>query len=108
MSHDYAAQQAATYAAWADIEANAALPDVADIDYAFVPIDAADWDAAEAALSEAGFACARVADDTGALYLAASLPDQPLTAMAIWLGEETATRAVLAHGFLPDGWGFLG
>lgn len=107
MPHDFTAQRAETYAIWAEIGDGSDLPDEADIDYAFVPQDAADWDAAESALSEAGFDCARVEDDEGTLYLAASLADQPVTAMAIWLGEETATRAVLEHGFLPDGWGFL-
>jgi len=42
------------------------------------------------------------------LYLAACLPDQPATAMSIWLGEETATKLILPHGFTPDGWGFEG
>lgn len=107
MPHDFAAQRAATYAAWADIAKDADLPDVADIDYVFAPGETADWDAAGTALSEAGFECARAEDDQGTPYLAASLPDQPLTAMAIWLGEETATRAVLEHGFHPDGWGFM-
>lgn len=105
--HDYAAQRGETYAVWDDIGDSSDLPDVADIDYVFAPQDSADWDAAETALSAAGYECARAEDDDGAPYLAASLPDQPLTAMAVWLGEETATRAVLEHGFRPDGWGFL-
>jgi len=108
MTHDFAAQRRDTYAVWDDVSGGADLPDVADIDYAFVPQDGADWDAAEAALGEAGYDCARTPDEDGTDYLAASLPDQPLTAMAIWLGEETATRAVLPHGFVPDGWGFMG
>ncbi|PVA10291.1 hypothetical protein DC366_08585 [Pelagivirga sediminicola] len=108
MAHDYAAQRSETYAVFAEIAEGADLPDIADIDYAFVPGDAPDWDALEDALSEAGFECARVADDEAAPYLAARLPDQPVTAMAIWLGEETATALALAHGFQPDGWGFMG
>jgi hypothetical protein len=106
MVHDHAAQRAETYAAFAEIQAEADLPEVADIDYAFVPLDQADWDSAEAALTDAGFDCARTPDEAGTLYLAARLPDQPLTAMAIWLGEEAATELTLPHGFLPDGWGF--
>ncbi len=108
MAHDFAAQRAETYATFADIAEGVDLPDVADIDYAFVAGAAADWDAAEAALSEAGFDCARVEDEDGTLYLATCLPDQPVTAMAIWLGEETATALTLPHDFHPDGWGFLG
>jgi hypothetical protein len=106
MPHDFAAQRTETYAVFADIQAEAELPDIADIDYAFVAQDTADWDAAEAALAEAGFECERTPDEDGTLYLAACLPDQPLTAMSIWLGEQTATQLALAHGFLPDGWGF--
>lgn len=106
MPHDLAAQRAETYATFAGIQAEAELPDMADIDYAFVPAEGADWDAAETALSDAGFDCARTPDDAGTLYLAACLPDQPLTAMAIWLGEETATQLATPHGFQPDGWGF--
>lgn len=106
MAHDYGAQRAETYAVFAGIEAEADLPDMADIDYAFVPGENADWDAAEAALADAGFDCARVPDEDGTPYLAAQLQGQPLTAMAIWLGEETATQLTLTHGFAPDGWGF--
>ncbi|MFX0543758.1 ribonuclease E inhibitor RraB [Roseovarius sp. S4756] len=108
MTHDFAAQKAETYAVWAEITEAADLPDVADIDYAFVPGNGAEWDAAELALSEAGFETARVKDEEGIPYLAACLPDQPATAMSVWLGEEAATRLVLPHGFQPDGWGFEG
>lgn len=106
MPHDFAAQRAETYAVFADIQAEADLPDTVDIDYAFVPSHGADWDAAQTALCEAGFACARIDDAEASPYLAACLPDQPVTAMAVWLGEEAATQLALAHGFHPDGWGF--
>ena len=106
--HDFAAQKSETYAVWAEIANAADLPDIADIDYAFVAGEAPDWDAAEGALGDAGFETARVEDEAGLAYLAARLPDQPVTAMAIWLGEEAATRLVLPHGFVPDGWGFEG
>ncbi len=106
MSHDFDAQRAETYAVFEGIQAEVDLPDIADIDYAFVAQNDADWDAAEAALTEAGFECEPVEDEDGRPYLAACLPDQPLTAMAIWLGEEAATQRAMVHGFLPDGWGF--
>lgn len=108
MSHDFASQKSETYAVWDEIAEAADLPDVADIDYAFVPGESANWDAAETALSEAGFETARVEDEEGTLYLAACLPDQPATAMSVWLGEEAATRMLLPLGFMPDGWGFEG
>jgi len=108
MTHDFDAQRAETYSVWSEISGAADMPDVADIDYAFVAGDTADWDAAEAALSEAGFETARVKDEDGMPYLAACLPDQPATAMAIWLGEEASTRLLLPLGFSPDGWGFEG
>ena len=108
MSHDLVAQRAETYAVFADIQAESDLPDTADIDYAFVPGEGADWEGAEAALSEAGFETARVDDEDGRPYLAARLPDQPATAMAVWLGEEAATLMLLPLGFQPDGWGFEG
>ncbi|MEJ1996809.1 MAG: hypothetical protein P8X76_01355 [Maritimibacter sp.] len=46
-------------------------------------------------------------DGPGAVaQLIATLPDQPVSALAIWTGEEIATRIALDHGFTPDGWGF--
>ena len=111
MPHDYTQQKADTYATFSDIRDSVdALPDSADIDYAFVPGAHADWDAAQSDLTEQGYACTRVEPDPDfpddSPYLEAVLPDQPLSAGAIWLGEEIATAIALRHGFAPDGWGF--
>lgn len=107
MTHDFKAQCAETYAVFEQVQAQSDLPDMADIDYAFVPLEGADWEAAEAALIAAEFECSREEDDDGAPYLGVSLADQPVTALAIWTGEETATRIALPFRFVPDGWGFL-
>lgn len=107
MPENETARRAETYATFAEIAAEGPLPDVADIDYALTAKDHADWDAAEAALAEAGYLCARMTDDDGTPYLAARLEDQPVTALAVWLGEEAAAQAAHPHGFTPDGWGFL-
>ncbi|MFZ5964761.1 ribonuclease E inhibitor RraB [Thalassococcus sp. BH17M4-6] len=111
-AHDFAAQKAETYATFARIRDEAGtLPDTARIDYAFLPGDTPDWDAVLAALAEQGFDCARVEpgpdDGPDGPWLEASLTDQPLSASAVWLGEEMATRTALPFGFRPDGWGFL-
>ncbi|MCZ4352797.1 hypothetical protein O4H61_09765 [Roseovarius aestuarii] len=107
MTHNFKKQRAETYAVFADVQAQSELPDFADIDYAFVPLEGADWDGAEAALNAAEFECSREEDDDGAPYLGASLADQPVTALAIWLGEEAATQILLPFRFVPDGWGFM-
>ena len=44
MDHDFATQKAETFSVYADLQAGHGLPDEADIDYFFVPLDAAaDW-----------------------------------------------------------------
>ncbi len=112
--HDYAAQKAETYATFAEIDATAGLPEEADIDYIFLPGPGADWTAVIVALSDEGYAAERHdpepddADFADGPWLTATLTDQPVSALSIWLGEETATRIALAHGFQPDGWGFMG
>lgn len=105
MTHDFAAQKAETFAAFADLE-QGSLPDIADIDYFFVAkTKGADWTPLADALDEEDYDCAWFEDDEGA-YLCATLPDQMVTAEGIWIGEEVATRIALNHGFAPDGWGF--
>ena len=106
MSHDFAAQKAETYAVFADIQAQADVPDFADVDYMFEAGAGANWDAFEAALDAAGFDCERETGD-GAPYLVAILADQPVSALTIWMGEEMATKIGLLHGFTPDGWGLM-
>lgn len=105
MTHDYKAQKAETYAVFADLQAKVDMPDTADIDYMFVAGPAADWDALEKALDEAGLDAERETDNA-APYLVAILCDQPISALTIWMGEEMATKIALQHGFTPDGWGF--
>lgn len=112
MGHDYAAQRIETFAAFDDIVENAGLPESADVDYAFLPGPDADWAGVMRALGGHGYDCEKVEADADAPdssdWLSATLPDQPISALAIWLGEEMATRVALAHGFTPDGWGFSG
>lgn len=112
MAHDLAAQRAETYRVFNDLASNHVLPDSADVDYHFQPAETADWEAVQSALTAEGYDCARYEADPeepeAGDWLTATLADQPLSALAIWLGEETATRLALAHGFTPDGWGFSG
>ena len=117
MPHDFAAQKAETRAAYEDLQAEHGLPDIADIDYFFLPDSAAaDWRPLADALSREDFDCQYVEpepdgdgeDDENAPYLVATLRDQIVSAEGIWIGEETATRIALAHGFRPDGWGMEG
>ena len=108
MPHDYATQKAETFATYASLDDKNTLPDEADVDYFFVPRDAAaDWRPLADALSREGYDCEWI-EDGEAPYLMATLPDQALSAEGIWLGEEVATRLAVAHGFSPDGWGFQG
>lgn len=109
---DRAAQRADTFATFADIQAEVGdLPDMARIDYAFLPGPDADWNGAMQALADQGYDCARVdpdPDEPDALpWLEASLPDQPVSAGAIWMGEDLATTLARPFGFEPDGWGFM-
>lgn len=112
--HDFAAQKAETYASFAEMADAEGLPGIADIDYLFLPGPGADWTRAIIALSDAGYAAERQdpepgdADFAEGPWLTATLTDQPVSALSVWLGEETATRIALDHGFIPDGWGFLG
>ncbi len=113
-AHDFTAQRAETYASFAEIEGSEDLPEEADIDYIFLPRLGADWTAVILALSDDGFAAERHdpepgdADFADGPWLVATLTDQPVSALSVWLGEETATRIALQHGFVPDGWGFMG
>ncbi|NVL02862.1 ribonuclease E inhibitor RraB [Ruegeria pomeroyi] len=110
MPHDFAAQRAGTVAAFNELQAEHGLPEVADVDYFFVPArDGADWRPLAEELSREGFACEFFeAEGEDAPYLAATLPDQIISATGIWIGEELATRTALPHGFAPDGWGLEG
>lgn len=107
MAHDFAAQRAETQRVFAQLDADN-LPEIADIDYFFVPVTpGADWTPLAEALDEDGYDCAWIEDAEGP-YLCATLPDQMVTSAGIWIGEEVATRLALPHGFRPDGWGFEG
>ncbi len=111
MTHDLAAQKAETTAVLGDLSAKHNLPDVADVEYFLVPAHGdANWEPLAQALTEAGYLCeyfqAELAEEAD--YLLATLPDQPITTVGIWIGEETATRMALEHGFRPDGWGLVG
>ncbi|OED48248.1 ribonuclease E inhibitor RraB [Leisingera sp. S232] len=110
MPHDFTAQRAETVAAFDDLQAEHGLPEVADVDYFFVPArDGADWHPLAEELSRDGYACAFMeAEGKDPAYLIATLPEQIISATGIWIGEEVATRAALSHGFAPDGWGLEG
>jgi len=105
MSFDFAAQKAETFATFAEIQAQADVPETADVDYMFVATDGADWGAFETALDMAGFDAERELDNDEP-YLVAILADQPISALTIWMGEDMASKIALKHGFTPDGWGF--
>ena len=110
MDHDFATQKAETFSVYADLQAGHVLPDEADIDYFFVPLDAAaDWRPLAEALGREDFECEFFprSDDMPEPYLMATLRDQIVSASGIWIGEEIATRIALAHGFRPDGWGLM-
>lgn len=110
MAHDFAAQKAETGVAYGEMQAEHGLPDMADIDYFFVPdTPEADWRPLSDALSREDFDCQYVEPEDGeAPYLVATLAGQIVSAEGIWIGEEIATRIALDHGFRPDGWGLEG
>lgn len=103
MAHDFAAQRDETFAAFAEMAAEGDLPDLADLDFFFLPDqEEADPQKLSRALEALDFLCHWA---EGEAELIATLPDQPLSATAIWIAEELATRVALEHGFRPDGWG---
>lgn len=108
MTHSFERQKAETYSAFAELEAEGPLPDAADLDLFFVPQQAqTDWNPVAAALSDLGLSCHWIeADGDEGGYLIATLSDQPLSALSIWMIEELASRSALENGFTPDGWGF--
>lgn len=109
MSHDFTAQKAETTATYSEMQAEHGLPDVADVDYFFVPAtDEADWRALADVLSRADYICEYIEEDGEEPYLVATLTDQAVSAEGIWIGEDVASRAALDHGFTPDGWGLEG
>lgn len=109
MSHDFAAQQAETNATYAEMQSEHGLPDIADVDYFFVPSNEdADWRPLADKLTRDGYACEYIEDEEEGIYLVATLQDQVVSAEGIWIGEEVATRAALEFGFTPDGWGMEG
>lgn len=110
MSHDFTQQKAETFSAFSDLQAQGDLPFEADLDLFFVASQAGtDWQPAAQALADLGFETqwAEAEGDTAATLIA-TMPDQILSASAIWMVEELATRAALDHDFTPDGWGFAG
>ncbi|GAA6193859.1 ribonuclease E inhibitor RraB [Phaeobacter sp. NW0010-22] len=111
MSHDFPAQRAETLSVYSDLQAKHGLPDIADVDFFFVPVsESSDWRPLAEHLSNDGYECQYVtAQEKGdAPYLVATLSEQIISASAIWISEEVATRAALEHGFRPDGWGLEG
>ncbi|SMX26555.1 hypothetical protein TRP8649_00637 [Pelagimonas phthalicica] len=110
MTHDLAAQKAETFATYEELQSEHGLPEIADVDYFFVPSsDEADWRPLADTLSRADYTCEYIEPEDGeAPYLVATLMDQVVSADGIWIGEEVATRAALEHGFTPDGWGLEG
>ncbi len=107
MEHNFAAQRAETVAVYNELQEQHSLPDVADVDYFLIPTsDEADWRPLADVLTREGFECQFFEDDgEDAAFLQATLSDQAISADGIWIGEETATRIALEHGFQPDGWG---
>ena len=110
MTHDFVAQKAETVAFYNDLQAEHGLPEVADVDYFLIATSQdADWRPLADQLSRDGYECQFVDGDAEeSPYLVATLPDQIISAEAIWIGEEVATRAALMHQFAPDGWGMEG
>lgn len=110
MTHDFEAQKAETFAVYKELQEEHDLPQIADVDYFFLPAsDEADWRPLADALSRQDFDCQYFEEEDGdPAYLLATLPDQAVSAQGIWIGEEIATRTALEHGFTPDGWGLEG
>ncbi|MFV0491752.1 MAG: hypothetical protein ACK5M4_08025 [Pseudorhodobacter sp.] len=103
MPHDFAAQRDETFAAFAEMMVAGDLPDIADLDFFFLSDrEGADPQGLSRALAALDFQC-HWAPEEGELI--ATLPDQPLSAAAIWIAEDLSTRIALDHGFRPDGWG---
>ncbi|AFO92163.1 hypothetical protein D1822_12140 [Phaeobacter inhibens] len=108
MAHDFDTQKAETFSAFSDLQAEGDLPFEADLDLFFVSGEAdKEWMPLAEALADIGFHTqwAEAEGDEPATLIA-TMPDQILSASAIWMVEEVATRVAIDHGFRPDGWGF--
>ncbi|MFS4580570.1 hypothetical protein [Phaeobacter sp. C3_T13_0] len=108
MAHDFETQKAETFSAFSELQAANDLPAEADLDLFFNPsTEGAEWMPLAQALADLGFDTqwAEAEGDERATLIA-TMPDQLLSASAIWMVEEVATRSALEHGFTPDGWGF--
>ncbi|MEK0164220.1 ribonuclease E inhibitor RraB [Phaeobacter sp. JH20_02] len=107
MAHDFDTQKAETFSAFSDLQAEGDLPFEADLDLFFVAEEAKDWMPLAEALADLGFYTQWAeAEGDDPATLIATMPEQILSAAAIWMVEEVATRTALDHGFRPDGWGF--
>jgi hypothetical protein len=108
VAHDFDTQKAETFSAFSDLQAEGDLPFEADLDLFFVSSDGtSDWMPLAEALADLGFHTQWAeAEGDDPATLIATMPDQILSASAIWMVEEVATRVAIDHGFRPDGWGF--
>lgn len=106
---DYEAQRADTESSVVEIAdgGGVARGTPVRLDLQFVAGEGADRAGFLTAMKAAGYSGAAYRDVEGtAETIEAHVPGVPFDADAIWAEEERATRIALAHGYLPDGWGF--
>ena len=106
---DYAAQRADTESSVEEISAEGGVAPGTPVrlDLQFVAGEGADRAGFLAAMKAAGYSGAAYRDAEGTTEtIEAHVPGVRFDADAIWAEEERATRIAIAHGYLPDGWGF--
>ena len=111
MSVDYAAQAAATEALWAEMTRDHALPDEALVDLRLVGEAGADAVELMGWLEDRGYDVEHYPadeDEGEPEVVEVQTPRMRLSLAAVQFEERRVTEAALAHGFRPDGWGFMG
>ncbi|MBZ4021132.1 hypothetical protein CKO11_01470 [Rhodobacter sp. TJ_12] len=108
---DMKQQKAETEQIFAEIAKMEDLPARAVVAFQFVPEDgSADWDAFTEALEAQGYGVEwyEAEDDEDEDCLEITTPEMALNVEALWAEEEKLTVQGAVHGFLADGWGFMG
>ena len=109
MGWDFDAQKADTEAVVRQFAEEHDLPAgmPIDLDVQTIPADGADKAGLVIALKAAGYAIRIYPGEDGVETVEAHKPGVTFDAETIWSEERAVTEIALAHGYAPDGWGFM-
>ncbi|GIT89951.1 hypothetical protein JANAI62_05650 [Jannaschia pagri] len=108
MTHDPAAQRAATEVLWAEITGQGTPPDKGMLDLHFVAGAEADATEFMGWLEDHGYDVEHYeADEDEEETIEAQTPEMRLSLEAILEEERRTTEAALGYGYRPTGWGVM-